>query len=50
MSEGLSADAKAIVDAMDTNWIGRGALIGVGMSLWFGFLGIIVWAVMEHLG
>lgn len=43
--EGLSKDAKAIIDAIDSDWIGRGFFFGIGLSAWTLIVGLIAWAV-----
>lgn len=43
----LSPDTRAILQALDRNWMWRGIGIGMGISIWAGVLAIVGFLILS---
>jgi hypothetical protein len=46
----LSEDAKAIIDALDSDWIGRGFHLGIGLTICSAMVAAIIWVLWTLYG
>lgn len=46
----VSDDAKAIIAALDSDWIGRGFYLGIGLTMWSLIVAAIFWVLWTLYG